>query len=367
MAGVIISRTTAGLNGNEHALIGKLATPLKMLVLSESDRAGAKEGAAKWLCTTEESDRFAESAVAIARPSGLSRVEEGDKAPLKGQKEVEKSTIYMYQYMTKQIITASELEDCHGGVTAGMKRTVKKLITDYDVTRNRLAVQMLIGGTKTSTTFDGAALPLPAPGGNPLFYLSHPIGDEGDVQSNIFYNTRASGVDIDSAMLEQIMGAAVVKLGNLLGNDGFVTGYTADTIIMPYNNAKHIAAVRKAAGSELSDRTTYGSNAINIQCGNWTVIGLYDWRPDASRCPMIFMSSVAREELMGNMLYRRSKYKIRDWIDNDSWNYCWSGRTRLGIGHHTYRHAIFFESLANGTTTLFDGQTASSVATSVTL
>lgn len=368
MSGIVISKTTAGLKDGNHALIGKLATPLKMYIMNESDAAAKEDGPAKWLCTHDTSNRFAESAVGEARSAGLELVHEGDAAPSYGRSEVDYSTIKMYQFMRKEIITAEEIEDSRGEVSASMKRQLKRMTRDYYVTRNNLAAFLMANGTKKEAYFGTQILPIGAPNDNPLFYKSHPVGLDGDTQSNIFYSTRASGANIDRAIVEEMMNHAAVKLSGMMTNDGQALGYYPDTIVIPGNNPKLIKAVKQAVGSELTDNGSgAAANGINIQAGNWNIIILPQWKAADGACPMIFMSSAAREDLGGNMMYTRKQLAVRDWIDDDTWNYCWNARARLGIGHHTYKHAIYFESLANGTTTLTDGQTASTAATQITL
>lgn len=368
MSEIVISKTTAGLNANEHALIGKLATPLKMYIMAESDAAAKEEGPAKWLCTHDTSNRFAESAVGEARTAGLELVDEGGAAPSYGRKEVDYSTIKMYQFMRKEVITAEEIEDSRGEISASMKRQLKRMTRDYYVTRNNLAAFLIANGTKTSAKFGTKVLPIGAPNGKALFCKDHPVGVDGGTQSNIFYSTRASGAKIDRAIVEEIMNHAAVKLSNMVSNDGQAMGYYPDTIIIPGNNPALIKAVKQAVGSELTDNGSgIAANGINIQAGNWNIIVLPQWKVADGACPMAFMSSAAREDLGGNMMYTRKSLQVRDWIDDDTWNYCWNARTRLGVGHHTYKHAIYFESLANGVTKLSDGQTAADVATLVTL
>lgn len=368
MAGIVISKTTAGLKDGNHALIGKLSTPLKMYIMDESDAAAKAEGLAKWLCTQETSNRFAESSVGEARTAGLELVHEGDAAPSYGRSEVDESIIKMYQFMRKEIITAEEIEDSRGEVSASMKRQLKRMTRDYYTTRNNLAAFLMINGTKTEAYFGKELLPIGAPNKNPLFYKSHPVGAEGDTQSNIFYSTRASGANIERAIVEDMMNHASVKMSGMMTNDGQALGYYPDTIIIPGNNPKLIKAVRQAVGSELTDNGSgAAANGINIQANNWNVIVISNWKVAEGACPMIFMSSAAREDLGGNMMYTRKQLSIHDWIDGDTWNYCWTARARLGVGHHTYKHALYFESLADGTTNLADGQAAATAATQITL
>lgn len=368
MAGIVISKTTAGLKDGNHALIGKLATPLKMYIMNESDAAAKEEGPAKWLCNSESSNRFAESSVGEARTAGLELVHEGDAAPSYGRSEVDYSVINMHQFMREEIITASMIEDSYGEVSASMKRQLKRMTRDYYVTRNNLAAFLMANGTKKEAYFGTELLPIGAPNNNPLFFKSHPVGTDGDTQSNIFYSTRASGAKIERGIVEDMMNYAGVKMSGMMTNDGQALGYYPDTIVIPGNNPALIKAVKQAVGSELTDNGSgAAANGINIQAGNWSIIVLPQWKAAEGTCPMIFMSSAARQDLGGNMMYNRTPLKVHDWIDGQTMNYCWTARARLGVGHHTYKHAIYFESLANGTTTLADGQAAATAATQITL
>ena len=368
MARKIVSTFTAGLKDGQHAAIGKLSTPLKAIVQEESDYLSKEEGPAKWLCVHERTNRFAESSVGEARRAGLDIVDEGDAAPLYGRSEVDLATVTMYQFMRKEIITAVEIEDSFGEVSATMRRQLKRMVRDYYVARHQLASFLMANGTKTQAVFGGKKLTIGAPNAHPLFYNAHEVGDEGDTQSNIFYSTRAAGTALDRSMIEDIMNHAAVKMSNMKDNGGLPMGYYPDTIIIPGSNPKLLKLVKQAVGSEFSDNGTgAASNGINIQSGNWNIIQLPFWNVGENACPMIFMSSAARDALGGNIMFTRKALEVRDGIDEDTWNYWWVARARLGVGHFTYKHALYFESLADGTTTLSDGQVAATAATQITL
>lgn len=368
MAGNPVTPKTAGLSDGNYALIGKLATPLKMYVLQQSREASKRDGAYKWICNMDTSNRFAESAVAMERPAGLVMTDDGANFEQFDRSETDYTTIYHHQYARYETITASTVEDSMGGVTAEMRRQMRLLTDDYYITKNQLAAIMVTSGTKTEYTFaNGKKLFLPAPAGKPLYYKSHPIGSSGDTQSNLFYTTRSSGVGIDYSVVEAMMQEATVRLRNMTTNDGTAAGYTANYMIIPGNNGALERACKKAIGSELSDRASVASNGINIQHGNWGLIILTDWRVPDGRCPIAFMSTMARDRLGGFMMYDRVSLKISDSVNHRNGNYEWTARARLGIGSFTYLHTLMYESLANGTTTLYDGQTAADAATEITL
>lgn len=82
---------------------------------------------------------------------------------------------------------------------------------------------------------------------------------------------------------------------------------------------------------------------------------------------MIIMSSEANKRLGGNMFFDRTPLRVKTWTDEWTDNLNVSARARVGIGFGTYKHALFYESIAYGGTTMFDGSTASTVGTSVTI
>lgn len=368
MAGIIISKTTAGLADGNNALIGKLATPLKMYILKQSKEAEKKDGPAKWLCDMDSSDRFAESAVAVARRSGLELTEPGANYPQYDRHETDLVTIYHHQYTRFEVIPRADVADSRGGVTSEMRRQLRFLTGDYYVTKNQLAAAMIISGTKTKHYFpNGKSILLPAPADKALYCNDHPIGDDGDTQSNLFYTTRAAGTNIDFSMVSDIMGEASVRLRNMMTNDGTASGFTANYMIIPGNNRALETACKKAIGSELSDNGASSSNGINIQHGNWGLIVLTDWKVADGRCPIAFMSTYARDMLGGFKMFDREPLEINDSVNPLNGNYQWSAYSRIGIGSYTYLHTLMIESLANGTTTLYDGQTAETAATNITL
>lgn len=371
MAGVIFSKTTAGLSDGDLARIGKIATPLKMIMKEESDLLAKEKGIADWLYNIEKSDVFAESVVAQSGLGLLYPTEDGGRKQLMSYKETVKTIIEHFEYSGKFVATAAMLEDSipFGKPSSQMAQHARMFIRAYYQTRNYLAANAITSGTGTTFKFRGVERSIACGDGEPLFSNAHKYGPEGDTQSNLLYNVRGSGVNISASMIADILGECAVRMEAMRDEDGNPMGYIADTIIVPQNNRALRVAVLKACGSELTSNSTgAASNDINVQVGNWNVIALPIWQlADPTDCPMIIMSSKANKELGGNMFYDRIPFTVEEWRDHDTSNYCMSGRTRIGIGFGTYKHAIFFESLANGGSTLFDGQTAASVGTSVTI
>lgn len=371
MAGVIFSKQTAGLTDGDLARIGKISTPVKMIMQKESDLLIKKEGPVEWLFNVDKSSNFAETIVTENSLGLLYPVEDGAAKVLMSHKETGKVTIEHFEISGKFIAKASMIEDSiiGGGISAQLKREAKNFINSYYKSRHYIGTAALTSGLGTTFTFNGATKTIKCADGHPLFYKEHNVGADGDTQGNCFYNTRGSGVAISASEIETILGEAAVKMRNFLDEDGHPMGYTADTIVIPANNRALEVAVKKACGSTLTNNSSgAASNEINIQAGNWNIIIVPTWQlTTATDCPMIIMSSEANKVLYGNVFYDRLPFQVEDYKDYDTSNYCMTGRTRVGVGFGTYKHAIFWESLAYNDTTLFNGDTASSDGTSVTL
>ena len=118
--------------------------------------------------------------------------------------------------------------------------------------------------------------------------------------------------------------------------NGEPLGYTADTLILPGNNAKVEQIAKKVCGSD--GALGNGYNDINLHYGNWNIVILPSWQPNDDR--IMVMSSEANKNLSGNMFYNRVPLTVSSWQDHHTGNYVWNGRCRFGVGFGTYKHII---------------------------
>lgn len=371
MAGVIFSKTTAGLADGDLARIGKISTPLKMIMKKESDLLTQKNGPVEWLFNVDKSTNFAETIVTESGFGLLKPVEDGGVKQLMSHKETSKVTIEHFEISGMFVAQAALIEDSinQGGISSQLKREARNFIDSYYKSRHYIGTTALTSGLSTTFNYEGRSKNIACADGYPLFYDGHTVGADGDTQANCFYNVRANGAAISSSEIETILGEAAVRMRNMLDENGHPLGYTADTVIIPANNRALEVAVKKACGSTLTTNSNgSASNEINIQYGNWNVIIVPTWQlVTNTTCPMIIMSSEANKTLAGNMFYDRLPFSVEDYKDYPTSNYCMTGRTRVGVGFGTYKHAIFWESIVYGGTTLFNGDTAATDGTAVTI
>ena len=329
-------------SGYNDAAIGRLETPIKMIIEHESDLLTKKGGVCDALFNVEKSNRFGETIVGGNEFDVFQATGEGDSAEQDTLIETYQKFIEHIQFTKEFTITAEMMEDAQYGVAADAKHRAENFVRAYYKTINKICEKALMSGHLTTTTYAGAGLDLTAPDGLPLFSKGHAWGsaETGDgTQDNYFWgdifgkgsgDARAYTTDTFEAALYALAG----KIRNMVDERGEPLGYTADTIIIPGNNPKLESIVKKVCGSD--GALGNGYNDINLHYGNWNVIVLPSWQPDDMR--LMVMSSEANKNLCGNMFFNRVPLTVTNWVDNHTGNYIWNGRCRFGVGFGTYKH-----------------------------
>ena len=328
-------------SGLTPAAIGKLETPIKMIIEHESDLLTKQGGIADLLFNIEKSSRFGETIVGGNEFSVFSATEEGAGAEADTVKETYSKFIEHIQFMKEFIITAEMMEDASYGLAADAKRRAENFTRAYYKTMNKICESALINGTTSSVQFAGATVDITAPDTKPLFSSSHLYGADGEVQSNYFwgdiFGTGAAGSrTLSTATFEEALSELSVKMRNMLDENGEPLGYTADTIILPGNRPMAEAIAKKVCGS--AGALGNGYNDINLHYSNWNVIVMPGWRCDDDR--VMLMSSEANKNLCGNMFFNRVPLTVTNWVDNHTGNYIWNGRCRFGVGFGSYKHIL---------------------------
>lgn len=182
----------------------------------------------------------------------------------------------------------------------------------------------------TSFTYNGKTYDRTTGDGKALFAVDHTGVKSGvATQSNVF--TNAFGTD--ATMLYRLANVG----RNFRNQSGIVEGYTFDTIVIPSD---------QPALEDLIDRIIHsaqivgsGNNDVNTQQNKWKKVVDPLWQSGAS-APYILLSSKANQNKQGNKLYDRKPLVMKNWVDNDTDNLCWSGYMRFGVGFYDWRHVI---------------------------
>jgi len=352
---MIIYSKSQGLN---NGAIGKLETPIKMVIEHESDLLTKKGGVCNWLFNVEKSGRFGETIIGQNEFDVFRATEEGAGAENDTVSETYRKFIEHIQFTKEFAITAEMMEDANYGVAQDAKRRAENFTRAYYKTMHKICEYALANGTQTAGTFAKAALDLTAPDGLPLFASEHKWGGgsgANGTQSNFFWGDifakGAEGARSGStAVFEEALGELAVKLRNMKDENGEILGYTADTLVLPGNRPAAEIIVKKVCGSE----GTLGSanNDINLQFGNWNIVVMPNWQTEDDR--IMIMSSEANKNLSGNMFFNRVPLTVTSWVDNHTGNYIWNGRCRFGVGFGNYKHIM----LAVDSASAVDGATA---------
>ncbi len=336
---MIIYSKSSGIN---NAAIGRLETPIKMIIENQSDILSKQDGICSMLFNIEKSNRFGETIVGQNEFDVFHAVAEGGGAENDTISETFRNFIEHIQYMKEFHITAEMMEDANFGVAADAKRRAENFTRAYYKTINKICEFALINGRSQSATYAGAALNLKTGDDRPLFSASHKWGfGEGNTQSNIFggdiFTKEINGTRVmDSAIFEEALSKLSIKMRNMKDENGEPLGYTPDTIIIPGNRPALETTVKKVCGSE----GTLGSpnNDINLHYNQWNIVILPGWQTEENK--IMLMSSEANKNLSGNMFFNRVPLTISSWVDHHTGNYIWNGRCRFGVGFGTYKHIL---------------------------
>ena len=333
MANIIFSKSS-GLN---DAQIGKLETPIKMVIEHESDLLTKQGGIRDWLFNVEKSKRGSETIIGQNEFDVFSAVPEGSEGDNDMLVETYKKVIEHIQFMKEFTITAEMMEDANYGVAADAKRRAENFTRAYYKTQHKICSFALANATASKNTFAKAALDLTTGDDLPLFHKSHVWGSDAKkkgMQSNYFYTADAIG---SATVAEDLLSEFAVKMRNVKDENGDALGYVADTLILPGNRPSLERYMKKACGTEQANGGTT-ANYINTQDGNWTIVVLPEWQVTADE--FMIMSSEANKNLSGNLFFNRVPLAVSNWIDHHTGNYIWNGRCRFGVGFGTYKHIM---------------------------
>ena len=327
----IMYSKSSGLN---NAQIGKLETPIKMVIEHESDIQTKKGGICDWLFNVEKSNKFGETIIGQNEFDVFSATEEGAGAENDDMQETYRKFIQHIQFMKEFTITAEMMEDANYGIASDAKRRAENFTRAYYKTIHKICEYALANGTSTTGTFAKAELDLTTPDGLSLFSNSHKWGGKKNsgTQSNYFWGDLFS----NTSAFENALGELSFKIRNMKDENGDILGYTADTIILPGNRPAAEVIAKKVCGSE--GALGNGYNDVNLQFGNWNIVVMPNWQTSDNRC--MIMSSEANKNLCGNMFFNRIPLTVSNWVDNHTGNYIWNGRCRFGVGFGTYKHIL---------------------------
>ena len=333
------------LSEEDGRIYGEYLNPIKMALLHESDINTKKKGVLDYLFNVEKSKNSSEATVGQRGFTTFEPKTEGAEAEYDTIENTYDKVIRHISFGKTFEITEEAASDAKWGLTTQMKRDAEEFVRSYYSTRHLIAEKALANGNRESFTFgvkNPVAIDTSAPDGKPLFSNVHTYFNDKltGKQSNYFH-----GLDVSSiGALEEQLGDLAHKISCFEDDNGEMTGYVADTIILPGNCGKLIRMVKKIAGTE--NALGSGNNDINIQYGNWNIVVLPRWK--ATEDELMIMSREANKSLKGNMFYQRAPLSIKNFVDTKTRNLVYNGFARMGVGFNSWKHIIRARVNADG-------------------
>lgn len=319
----IIFSKNSGLNDDFWKPTGQVLTS----VMQDADQEQSDyDGFVKSVFKATPSKKYAEKASSLTEFGNFDEKAEGATYASQELQQGFNKLIVHSAFGDKFVCTREMKED---GDIDVMKTAAANFVRAAKRTRATFASNAL---TAQGTTFlyNGKSYDRTTGDGKALFAADHPaIKSSIGTQSNVFTNALGT----DAKMLYKL-----ANIGrNFKNQSGVVEGYVFDTIILPSDQPELEDLVDRIIHS--SQIVGSGNNDINTQQNKWKKIVDPLWQSGAS-APYILMSSKANDNKLGNKFYDRVPLDMKNWVDNDTDNLCWSGYLRFGVGFFDWRHVI---------------------------
>ena len=146
----ILYAKSTGLN---NAAIGRLETPIKMVIEHESDLLTKKGGICDRLFNVEKSQKFGEAISGQNEFDVFTATAEGAAAESDSLRETYKKFIEHIQFMKEFTITAEMMEDANYGVAADAKHRAENFTRAYYKTMHKICEYALANGTERTGVF----------------------------------------------------------------------------------------------------------------------------------------------------------------------------------------------------------------------
>lgn len=322
MAGIVFSKSS-GLN---DSIYGKSEAPIKAF-LERNVKAYEEMSTIKHIYKMVSSENYGEKYTGLTGLAhGFQPVGEGGAYPVDERQEGYDKFLENITWKDSFSITQEMMEDSK---ILDLNRTgARGFIDQYHLTREKYGSQLLIGAVAgTTTTFRGMTMDCTSADGQALFSTAHPskTGNTG-TQSNKF----AGAFDVD------VLGKIETKMQNFTDDNGEVLNIAPNTIVIP-NDAALKKAVFAAIGADKDPATA--NNGFNYQFGRWNVI-VSPYLNDligATDKPFFLVDSKYNENYNGLLFLDRIPLTVKAYVDEDTDNNVWTGRSRFVAGANDWR------------------------------
>lgn len=323
------------MSGLNDSIYGKSEAPIKAF-LEENVKAYTDMSFVEKVFKMMSSDNYGEKLTSLTSlAQGFMPVGEGGAYPKDDRQEgyskfMEHETWKDSFTVTKEMMEDSKLLD--------LNRTgAKGFIDAYALTREKYGASILVGAVNgTSTTFRGMKVDCTCNDGLSIFSTAHTSATgNANVQSNKFSNEFS----------EDALGLVETAMQNLYDDNGEVLTVAPDTIIIA-NDAAMKKKVFAAIGADKDPNTS--NNAFNYVFGRWNVI-TSPYLNGLPKGAWILEDSKYNDNYNGLIWFDRIPLTVSSYIDENTDNNVWKGRSRFVAGCNDWR-GIAVAGITGGTT-----------------
>lgn len=323
------------MSGLNDSVYGKSEAPIKAF-LEENVKAYTDMSFVEKVFKMMSSDNYGEKMTSLTSlAQGFMPVGEGGAYPKDDRQEgyskfLEHETWKDSFTVTREMIEDSKLLD--------LNRTgAKGFIDAYALTREKYGASILVGAVNgTETTFRGMKVDCTCNDGLSIFSTAHTSSTgNAEAQSNKFSN------EFD----EDALGLVETAMQNFYDDNGEVLTVSPDTIIIA-NDAAMKKKVFAAIGADKDPNTS--NNAFNYVFGRWNVI-TSPYLNGLPKGAWILEDSKYNDNYNGLIWFDRIPLTISSYVDENTDNNVWKGRSRFVAGCNDWR-GIAVAGVAGGTT-----------------
>lgn len=323
------------MSGLNDSIYGKSEAPIKAF-LEENVKAYTDMSFVEKVFKMMSSDNYGEKLTSLTSlAQGFMPVGEGGAYPKDDRQEgyskfMEHETWKDSFTVTKEMMEDSKLLD--------LNRTgAKGFIDAYALTREKYGASILVGAVNgTSTTFRGMKVDCTCNDGLSIFSTAHTSATgNAAVQSNKFSNEFS----------EDALGLVETAMQNFYDDNGEVLTVAPDTIIIA-NDAAMKKKVFAAIGADKDPNTS--NNAFNYVFGRWNVI-TSPYLNGLPKGAWILEDSKYNDNYNGLIWFDRIPLTISSYVDENTDNNVWKGRSRFVAGCNDWR-GIAVAGITGGTT-----------------
>lgn len=322
MAGIIFSKSS-GLN---DSIYGKSEAPIRAF-LETTVKAYEEQSTIKKIFKMTDSEHYGEKFGGITGfAHGFQPVGEGGPYPTDERQEGYSKFLENITWKDSFAITQEMMED--STILNLSKTGARSFVDQYHLTREYYGSQLLIGAVSgATTTFRGLSMDCTSADGVSLFSTVHPSKTGNtSTQSNKF----AGAFDVT------VLSKIETKMQNFTDDNGAVLNIAPNTIVIP-NDAALKKSVFEAIGSDKDPATA--NNGFNYEFGRWTVVVSPYMNPLIGETdkPFFILDKNYNDNYDGLLFMDRIALTIKSYIDNDTDNNIWSGRSRFVCGANNWR------------------------------